>query len=102
MPPGWSQKGAAGASTTASAPGSRSRCATSAAACSASAPARCAEQGAKYVNSAEGELFHKGRPLFGIDLAKRCDREGRAGRCVAEGYTDVLALHQAGMHEASG
>ena len=49
-------------STTASAGGSCSRCATRAGACSASARARCgADQQPKYLNSSDGDVFHKGR-----------------------------------------
>jgi DNA primase len=52
----------------------------------------------KYLNTAEGEVFHKGRQLFGLDLARA--PAARAGRIVvAEGYTDVLALRQAGIGE---
>jgi DNA primase len=57
------------------------------------------DQGPKYVNTSENELYHKGRQLFGIDHAR--GPAARAGRVVAvEGYTDVLALHQAGVTEA--
>jgi DNA primase len=53
----------------------------------------------KYLNSPDGELYHKGRTLFGIDLARApIARSGRA--VVVEGYTDVLALQQAGIREA--
>jgi DNA primase len=59
------------------------------------------DQGAKYVNTAETDFFHKSHMLYGIDLAKPAiARTGRA--VVAEGYTDVLALHQAGVREAVG
>ena len=59
------------------------------------------DQGAKYVNTAETEFFHKSRMLYGIDLAKAAI--AKAGRAVVvEGYTDVLALHQAGVEEAVG
>jgi DNA primase len=59
------------------------------------------DQGAKYVNTAETDFFHKSRMLYGIDLAK--EAIARAGRAVVvEGYTDVLALHQAGVGEAVG
>jgi DNA primase len=59
------------------------------------------DQGAKYVNTAETDYFHKSRMLYGIDLAK--EAVARAGRAVVvEGYTDVLALHQAGVGEAVG
>src|SRR5690606_2191838 len=53
---------------------------------------------AKYINTAENEIFHKGRQLFGIDKARAA--AAKAGRAVAvEGYTDALALHQAGIAE---
>ncbi|MFN2617771.1 MAG: DNA primase [Thermoleophilaceae bacterium] len=53
----------------------------------------------KYLNTSENELYHKGRQLFGIDLARAA--AAKAGRVlVVEGYTDVLALHQAGIGEA--
>ncbi len=59
------------------------------------------DQGAKYVNTAETDFFHKSRMLYGIDLAK--EAVAKAGRAVVvEGYTDVLALHQAGVGEAVG
>ena len=60
-----------------------------------------AEQGAKYVNTAETELFRKSRMLYGIERAK--GPIASAGRAVVvEGYTDVLALHQGGVAEAVG
>ena len=56
------------------------------------------EQRAKYVNSPEGELFHKSRLLYGIDRARGAiAKKGRA--VVVEGYTDVMAAHQAGVEE---
>src|SRR4051794_7477179 len=56
------------------------------------------DQGPKYVNTSENELYRKGRQLFGIHHAR--GPAARAGRVVAvEGYTDVLALHQAGVTE---
>ncbi|HXS45842.1 MAG TPA: DNA primase [Solirubrobacterales bacterium] len=59
------------------------------------------DQGAKYVNTAETDFFHKSQLLYGIDLAKEAiAKSGRA--VVVEGYTDVLALHQAGIGEAVG
>ncbi|HEY4280124.1 MAG TPA: DNA primase [Conexibacter sp.] len=59
------------------------------------------QQGAKYLNTSDGEVFHKGDQLFGIDIARR--PAARAGTIVlAEGYTDVLALHQAGVQNAVG
>jgi DNA primase len=59
------------------------------------------DQGAKYVNTAETDFFHKSKILYGIDRAKAA--VAKAGRAVVvEGYTDVLALHQAGIEEAVG
>ena len=56
------------------------------------------EQGPKYLNTSENDVYHKGRHLFGIDLARSA--AAKAGRMVlVEGYTDVLALHQAGIEE---
>jgi DNA primase len=59
------------------------------------------DQGAKYVNTAETDFFHKSRMLYGIEMAKAAI--AKAGRAVVvEGYTDVLALHQAGIGDAVG
>jgi DNA primase len=59
------------------------------------------DQGAKYVNTAETDFFHKSRMLYGIDLAK--EAIAKAGQAVVvEGYTDVLALRQAGVEGAVG
>src|SRR6266480_420919 len=53
----------------------------------------------KYINTAENELYHKGRQLFGIDRARAA--AAKKGRIVAvEGYTDVLALNQGGTTES--
>ncbi len=59
------------------------------------------DQKPKYLNSAENELFHKSEILYGIDQARPA--MAKAGRAVVvEGYTDVLALHQAGLAETVG
>lgn len=59
------------------------------------------DQGAKYVNTAETDFFHKSQILYGVDRAKAAI--AKAGSAVVvEGYTDVLALHQAGIEEAVG
>jgi DNA primase len=56
-------------------------------------------RGPKYLNTAENDLYHKGRQLFGIDVARK--EAMKTGRfVVVEGYTDVLALHQMGIREA--
>jgi DNA primase len=49
----------------------------------------------KYVNSPEGPLFHKGEVLYGLHLA-RTEIARRDLALVVEGYTDALALAQAG------
>ncbi|HET7745259.1 MAG TPA: DNA primase [Gaiellaceae bacterium] len=50
----------------------------------------------KYVNSPEGELFHKGSVLYGLHLAQRAiAKQDRAA--IVEGNTDVIALRQAGF-----
>jgi DNA primase len=51
---------------------------------------------AKYVNSPEGDLFHKSQVVYGLHSARTAiGKQERA--CVVEGYTDVLALRQAGF-----
>jgi DNA primase len=55
-------------------------------------------RGPKYLNTKETDLFHKGRQLFGLHLAM--GPAAKSGRIVVvEGYTDVLALHQAGLRD---
>ena len=50
----------------------------------------------KYVNTPEGELFHKGWLLYGLDKSRSAmAKQDRA--VVVEGNTDVLALRQAGF-----
>src|SRR4051794_37844484 len=56
------------------------------------------DQRPKYVNTSENEIYHKGRQLFGIDLARAAAAK-RGSLVAVEGYTDVLALHQAGIEE---
>jgi len=57
------------------------------------------ESGPKYMNSPETEIFRKGENLFGLDKALAAIRE--SGQfIVVEGYTDVLALYQAGVRNA--
>jgi DNA primase len=55
----------------------------------------------KYVNTAEGEVYSKRAVLYGIDEA-RASAARRGAIILAEGYTDVLALHQAGLTHAVG
>ncbi len=57
------------------------------------------DRGPKYLNTAESDLFHKGRIVYGADLARAA--AAKAGEVVvAEGYTDVIALRQAGVANA--
>ena len=56
-------------------------------------------RGPKYLNTSENDIYHKGRQLFGIDVARK-EAMRTARFVVVEGYTDVLALHQAGIREA--
>jgi DNA primase len=56
-------------------------------------------RGPKYLNTSENDLYHKGRQLFGLDVARKAAMK-TARFVVVEGYTDVLALHQAGIREA--
>ena len=54
---------------------------------------------AKYVNTPETPLYKKSSVLFGIDLAKRDIARGHQA-VVVEGYTDVMAMHCAGVTTA--
>jgi DNA primase len=55
----------------------------------------------KYLNTADNDLYHKGLHLYGAHLARaHATRIGRVILC--EGYTDTIALHQAGMRNAVG
>jgi DNA primase len=59
------------------------------------------ERGPKYLNTSDNEIYHKGRHVYGADLARA--HAARAGTVIlCEGYTDVIALHQAGMRNAVG
>jgi DNA primase len=55
----------------------------------------------KYLNTSENDLYKKGLHLYGAHLARV--HAARAGQVVlCEGYTDTIALHQAGMRNAVG
>jgi DNA primase len=54
---------------------------------------------AKYLNSPETALFHKGEVLYGLALAREAVR-AKGTVIVAEGYMDVIALAQAGLGHA--
>lgn len=53
----------------------------------------------KYLNSPETPLFHKGRELYGLYEAHRSLRE-IPKLLLVEGYMDVVALAQHGVHNA--
>lgn len=57
-----------------------------------------AEDEAKYLNSPDGPLFHKGRLLYGLEQAREAIRaQNRA--ILVEGNVDVLSVHRAGTRE---
>jgi DNA primase len=53
-------------------------------------------EGPKYLNSPATALFDKSRTLYAIDLAKAAIRREKLA-VIVEGYTDVMAAHQAGF-----
>ncbi|HEX3435102.1 MAG TPA: DNA primase [Solirubrobacteraceae bacterium] len=59
------------------------------------------DQRPKYLNTSDNDVYHKGLHLYGADLARA--HAARAGSVIlCEGYTDAIALHQAGMRNAVG
>lgn len=52
--------------------------------------------GPKYLNSSESPIYHKSRLLYGLNWAKS-DIVRSDTSVVVEGYTDVIAMHLAGM-----
>ncbi len=55
----------------------------------------------KYLNTSDTDVYHKGLHLYGADLAR--PHAAKAGSVIlCEGYTDVIALHQAGLRNAVG
>ena len=54
---------------------------------------------AKYLNTAETPVYRKTHVLFGLDLAK-VEIVKRRQVVVVEGYTDVMAMHLAGVPTA--
>ncbi|MDR2953264.1 MAG: DNA primase, partial [Treponema sp.] len=53
----------------------------------------------KYINSPELEIYKKGQTLYAIDIALPEIRRSKTVY-LAEGYMDVIALHQAGVASA--
>jgi len=59
------------------------------------------DQKPKYLNSSDNAVYHKGRHLFGADIARAVAT--KAGTVIlVEGYTDVVAMHQAGLRNTVG
>ena len=56
------------------------------------------DQQPKYLNTSETPVFSKSRVMYGLHRAKSAIARGAA--LVVEGYTDVIALHEAGVQEA--
>jgi DNA primase len=58
-------------------------------------------RGPKYLNTSDNDIYHKGHHLYGGDLARAA--AAKAGEAIlCEGYTDVIAMHQAGFKNAVG
>ncbi|WP_020649998.1 DNA primase [Solimonas variicoloris] len=57
---------------------------------------------AKYLNSPETPLFHKGRNLYGLYEARTSTTGALPYLIVVEGYMDVVMLSQYGIREAVG
>ena len=51
---------------------------------------------AKYLNSPETPLFHKGDNLYNLETARQATHDG-APLIVVEGYVDVIAMVTAGF-----
>jgi DNA primase len=59
------------------------------------------DQRPKYLNTSDNDIYHKGLQLYGADLARA--HATKAGEViVCEGYTDVIAMHQAGLGNTVG
>ncbi|MBC7633293.1 DNA primase, partial [Aeromicrobium sp.] len=54
---------------------------------------------AKYLNTSETPLYKKSHVLYGLDLARR-SISSSSQAVVVEGYTDVMACHEAGVTTA--
>lgn len=58
------------------------------------------EARAKYLNSPETPLFHKGDVLYNYEPARKAALDDKAPLIVCEGYMDVIALWGAGIKRA--
>ena len=59
------------------------------------------DQKPKYLNTSDNDVYHKGRQLYGAHLARAPAAKANAV-ILCEGYTDVIAMHQAGLKNAVG
>ncbi|MGA0130675.1 MAG: DNA primase [Candidatus Nanopelagicales bacterium] len=57
------------------------------------------DQGPKYLNTPETLVYKKSQVLYGINLAKKKIAQEKSA-IVVEGYTDVMAFHEAGIENA--
>jgi DNA primase len=57
------------------------------------------DDGPKYLNTPESPLYKKSHVLYGLDFAKR-EIAKRGQAVIVEGYTDVMACHEAGVPTA--
>ncbi len=55
------------------------------------------DKGPKYLNSGDTPVFKKSRNLYALNFAKSA---GRGDLILAEGYMDVVAIHQGGFQNA--
>ncbi len=58
---------------------------------------RLSGDGAKYINSPESIVYNKGKLLYALNFAKK---SSKGYIILAEGYMDVISLHQAGFTSA--
>ena len=58
------------------------------------------DQQPKYLNTSETPVFSKSRVIYGLNRAKSSLSRTDKPAVVVEGYTDVIALHEAGVPEA--
>lgn len=57
------------------------------------------DEGPKYLNTSDTQVYHKSTVLYGLDLARKEIVKSRQ-IIVVEGYTDVMACHLAGFPNA--
>ncbi|MFA6128209.1 MAG: DNA primase [Bacteroidales bacterium] len=62
------------------------------------ARAMAEDQKAKYLNTPETAIYHKGKTLFGLNWAHNAIKE-KGSAYLVEGNADAVRLHQIGIHE---